>query len=159
MRRPVLWLASAFLTGMVLAGGYVAVVICACVVFLGMWLMGDVLWGVKWRYIGAAALMFVIGFVRMHKELPKEAFGYLEEGRYVNVRGEVSSISEGYGYMVTLKGARVTCDKEYFIDGILVYTSDASGIGPGDVIAVSGALSSFDLPRNDGEFNTYDSAL
>ena len=156
MRRPVLWLAAVFLTGMLLAGGYVAVVICACVVFLGMWLMGDVLWGVKWRYIGAAALMFVIGFVRMRMEIPREAFGYLEEGRYVNVRGEVSSISEGYGYMVTLKGARVTCDKECFIDGILVYTSDASGIGPGDVIAVSGTLSSFDLPRNDGEFNTYE---
>ncbi len=158
MRRPILWLAAAFLIGMLLAGGYVVVVVCACVIFLGMWLMGDLLWGVKWRYIGAAALAFAIGFVRMRMEIPKEAFGYLEEGRYVNVRGEVSSISEGYGYMVTLKGARVTIvDNEYNIDGILVYLqSDASGIRPGDVIAVSGTLSSFDLPRNDGEFNTYE---
>lgn len=158
MRRPILWLAAAFLTGELLVCGYVAVVVCACVVFLGMWLMGDVLWGVKWRYIGLAAAMFMVGFVRMRLEMPKEAFGCLKAGRYVtDVEGEVCGISEGYGYMVTLKGSRVTDNKEYFVDGILVYLpSDASGIRMGDVIAVSGTLSSFDLPRNDGEFNTYE---
>lgn len=159
MRRPVLWLAVAFLTGLLCAcRGYVMVAACAFAVIFCMWLVGDVLWGVKWRYIVLAAVMFVSGFLRMYfLELPKEAFGYLREGIWVSVKGEVSSVSAGYGTNVTLKGAVVTYgDKEYFVDGVLVYLSGSSEIQTGSVIAVSGMLSSFGLPRNDGEFNTYE---
>ncbi len=134
------------------------IVICGLVIMLFMWLLGELLWGVKWHYIVMAVVMFAFGVVRVScLEVRKEAFGYLEEGIIATVEGEVGNLSEGYGLIATLKDASVTYnDEEYFAGGILVYLSGAPKISLGDVVAVSGTLSSFDLPRNDGEFNTYD---
>ncbi len=133
------------------------IVICGLVIMLFMWLLGELLWGVKWHYIVMAVTMFTAGVVRVSCfEVSKEAFGYLEEGITVVVEGEADNLSEGYGLIATLKDASVTYnDEEYFVGRILVYLSGAPKISLGDVAAVSGTLSSFDLPRNDGEFNTY----
>ena len=133
------------------------IVIWGLVIMLFMWLLGKLLWGVKWYYIVMSAGLFIAGVIRVSFfEVRKEAFGYLEEGITVTVEGEVCNLSEGYGLIATLKDANVTHnDEEYSVGRILVYLSGAPKISLGDVVAVSGILSSFDLPRNDGEFNTY----
>jgi len=122
-----------------------------------MWFVGEVLWKVKWYYILAVAVMFAAGFVRMYFfEMPGEAFGYVEDEVWVTATGEADGISLGYGTDVVLRNVGITHnDKEYFVGGILVCMNEAADIESGDTVVVSGLLSSFDLPHNDGEFNTY----
>ena len=158
MRRPVLWMAAALLLGELCAAGYAVIVIWGLLISLLPLFIGRSLWKYKKTELLLISLAFMAGVLLVkYSEEPKEAFGYVESAFDVTVKGEVLSMKDSSYYSnVILEESTVLYEgEEYFIDGVLLYLSDVSSLEIGDVIAVSGKLSSFSYPRNDGEFNLY----
>lgn len=151
-------MAAAFLLGELLAAGYAAIVIWGLLISLLPIVIGGSLWKIKKTEFLLITVAFVMGILLIrYVEEPKEAFGYVTEPLNVTLNGEIISIKDNASYSnVILEKTKVIYNgKEYYVDGILLYLSDVSSLRIGDVIAASGELSSFLLPRNDGEFNLY----
>lgn len=144
--------------GELLAAGYAAIVIWGLLISLLPVVIGGSLWKIKKTELLLIAAAFFAGVIIIRfVEEPKEAFGYVTEPLYVTVSGEVISIKDNtdYSNVILEKTEVIYNGKKYCVDGILLYLSEVSNLQIGDVIAASGELSSFLLPRNDGEFNLY----
>lgn len=144
--------------GELLAAGYAAIVIWGLLISLLPVVIGGSLWKIKKTELLLIAAAFLAGVIIIRfVEEPKEAFGYVTEPLYVTVSGEVISIKDNtdYSNVILEKTEVIYNGKKYCVDGILLYLSEVSNLRIGDVIAASGELSSFLLPRNDGEFNIY----
>ena len=145
--------------GELLAAGYAAIVIWGLLISLMPVVIGGSLWKIRKREIFLLVIMFVAGvFLIKVVEQPKEAFGYVTEPLDITtVNGKIESIKDNADYSnVVLENAEVVHKGEaYYVGGILLYISNVSNLRIGDVIAASGELSSFLVPRNDGEFNLY----
>ncbi|MBQ9765864.1 MAG: DNA internalization-related competence protein ComEC/Rec2 [Lachnospiraceae bacterium] len=158
IRRPLLWFAVMFLLGLLAAAGYRVIVVWGIIICIFAGVIGNSLCKIEWYMIGAAILMFVAGYVRMkYFEMPKEAFGYMNEAKEACVQGVVDDISYGWQTLVVLDEAFVIDgDEEMSLGKVMVYCSEEAEVSLGDIIAVNGDLSSFDKPHNDGEFNAYE---
>lgn len=141
-----------------MAAGYTAIMVWGLILLLLYTAVSRSLWKTGRLYMAVTVILFIAGAIRISVfEKPKEAFGYLAEEISVTARGEIKEVNtSASGVSITLTNTSVFyCGKEYFIDGLLVYISDISEAANGDIIAVSGNLSSFMLPHNDGEFDSY----
>lgn len=144
--------------GELLAAGYAAIVIWGLLISVLPIVIGGSLWKIKLKEMLLLIAAFAAGVILIRfVEEPKEAFGYVTEPLYVTLSGEIISIKDNADYSnVILENTEVVYNgTKYRVDGILLYLSEVSGLQIGDVIATSGELSSFLLPRNNGEFNLY----
>ncbi len=151
-------MAAAFLLGELFAAGYAAIVIWGLLISLLPFVIGGSLWKIRKREIIILIVAFFMGVIVLKfAGEQKEVFGYVKEPLFVTVQGEVKSIKEGAASSSVLVSKSIIGynGKEYRTDGILLYLSNVSGLRIGDIVAVSGELSSFLMPRNEGEFNSY----
>lgn len=144
--------------GELLAAGYAAIVIWGLLIGLLPFVIGGSLWKIRKREVFILFVAFFMGVIVLKfAGEQKEVFGYIREPLLVTVRGEIKSIKEGAtsSNVLVRKSVIGYNGKEYHTDGILLYLSNVSHLRVGDIVAVSGELSSFLLPRNEGEFNSY----
>ncbi len=109
-------------------------------------------------YTIAAAALFLIFYLyaantRLHSE-ENFPFDNINENA-VTLVGRVDSVKvSNYGVRLIVKDCRIYADNtEYKGITVLVNMAEGENLEPGDIVQISGNTSSFEEPRNEGQFN------
>lgn len=97
-------------------------------------------------------LFSVLGFLLMGYELEKRDSAYALEEKQVEIKGEISKITENqYGFQVYLQNVEL---EKMTLKQIIVYTVNIEKLKIGNTVYVSGKVKQFSVARNCGNFDS-----